>query len=102
VSNVVTLAEAKMHLKVTQNLEDSLLQDIYIPAAEFHIRNILDGDIPGLTDSPPAVPAPLKAAALLIIGDLYENREQTIVGTIISVNQTAINLVHFYRDNMGI
>lgn len=44
-----------------------------------------------------SVPAPIKQAMLLTIGDLYENREAQIVGTTISRNQTAEALLSLYR-----
>lgn len=37
----------------------------------------------GYGDNAQDVPAPIRSAMLLIIGHLYENREETIVGTII-------------------
>lgn len=43
------------------------------------------------------VPAPIKQAMLLAIGDMYENREAQIVGTISTRNQTVENLLSLYR-----
>lgn len=37
-------------------------------------------------DDPQNVPADIKCAILLILGDLYENRENTLVGTVVSAN----------------
>lgn len=47
------------------------------------------------------LPDPLKFAMMLIIGDLYANREGAIVGTIHEVNPTIQNLLQFYRLNIG-
>lgn len=44
-----------------------------------------------------AVPADIKAAILLQLGDLYQNREAQIVGTIVSANATAAALLGPYR-----
>lgn len=44
-----------------------------------------------------AVPADIKAAILLALGDLYANREAQIVGTIIAANPTATALLGPYR-----
>jgi uncharacterized phiE125 gp8 family phage protein len=44
-----------------------------------------------------AVPAPLKAALLLVLGDLYQNREAQIVGTSVSDNATVKRLVDPFR-----
>lgn len=43
------------------------------------------------------VPGPIKAAMLLMIGDLYANREGQIVGTISGPNRTVDALVAPYR-----
>lgn len=54
---------------------------------------------------PANVPAPIKAAMLLIIGNLYENRQQDVLGnTRISFNSLPLgvyNLLQPYRLNMG-
>lgn len=51
------------------------------------------------------IPAPIKAAMLLIIGNLYENRQQDVLGnTRISFNSLPLgvyNLLQPYRLNMG-
>lgn len=39
----------------------------------------------GYGDAASDVPAPIKAAILLMVGDLYENREDTVVGTSLDV-----------------
>ena len=46
-----------------------------------------------VSDVPPAV----QSAILLILGDLYENRETTIVGTSIAVSKTAQSLLTPYK-----
>ena len=43
------------------------------------------------------VPAAVQSAILLILGDLYENRETTIVGTSIAVSKTAQSLLTPYK-----
>lgn len=65
----VTLEEAKLHMRVDHDEEDSYILGL-IAAAETHVGNFL-GD--GLPDP---MPAPIKAAVLLLVGDLYENRER--------------------------
>jgi len=39
---------------------------------------------------------------LMIIADLFENREAAIVGTIHAVNPTVDRLLTFHRDEMGV
>lgn len=91
---LVTLLEAKNHLRVTDNQENDLI-NIYIAAAEDYIGKFLNDE-----DYPNAFS--IKAAALLIIGDLYQNREAQIVGTIVSDNPTVQRLLYPYRQGIGI
>lgn len=44
-----------------------------------------------------AVPAPLVAAALLMVGDLYANREAQVTGETVMENKTVLRLVRPYR-----
>lgn len=43
------------------------------------------------------VPRSIKQAILMICGDMYENREAIIVGTIRQENEAVHRLLHFYR-----
>lgn len=65
----VTLEEAKLHMRVDHDEEDGYIMGL-VAAAETHVANFL-GD--GLPDP---MPAPIKAAVLLLVGDLYEHRER--------------------------
>lgn len=53
--------------------------------------------VAGYGDDPASVPAPIRAAMLLVLGDLYANREAQIVGTIVNENPTAKALLGPYR-----
>lgn len=58
---------------------------------------------PDFSDSPPAFIADTVVGGILeILGDIYNNRESQIVGGIISVNQTARNLLQPHRRNLGV
>lgn len=95
---IITLAEAKLHLRASTYVdspdpEDTLI-NIYIGAAEDHIRNYLDREI---------IPSKsaIKAAALLLVGDLYENREAA--GEKEIKENPAVNRLLFpYRRNLGV
>ena len=65
---MLTLYEAKAHLRIDHNDEDELLQ-AYMDAAEASVADYLGIELPS------AMPAPVRAAILLRVGDLYENRE---------------------------
>lgn len=101
-ANVVTLEEAKLHLRVTQNNEDALIR-LYIEAAGTYLLALLNlTNLPGATDSPPEIAADVKAAALLIIGGMYEERSDKIIDARFEENPAVKNLVFHYRDNMGV
>lgn len=65
----VTLGEAKLHLRVDQDFEDDYITSLIL-AAETHVSMYLGDDLPD------PMPASIKAAVLLLVGDLYENRER--------------------------
>lgn len=97
---IVTLTEARNHLRIISTAEDDQIT-LFIEAAETHIANFLNADVPGLSDSPPAVPAPIKAAALLIVGDLFDNRSAQVEKPL-SENRAVVALLMPYRQEMGI
>ena len=95
---IVTLAEAKLHLRASTYVdspdpEDTLIT-LYMNAADDHIRNYLDREI---------IPnkSAIKAAALLIIADLYENREGAGEKEI-KENPAVVRLLFPYRRNLGV
>lgn len=65
----LTLDEAKLHLRVDQDFEDDYITSLIL-AAEGHVSMYLSDDLPD------PMPVPIKAAVLLLVGDLYENRER--------------------------
>jgi uncharacterized phage protein (predicted DNA packaging) len=68
---MLTLEATKLHLRVDHNDEDALIQSLMdtATAACADYLNMLPADLVV------AVPAPIKSAALLLVGALYENRE---------------------------
>lgn len=65
----LTLERIKEHLRVAQDEEDSLITS-YWDAAQGYIEKYLGDDLPD------PMPEAIAAAVLLLIGDLYENRER--------------------------
>lgn len=98
---IVTREEAKLHLKVDQDVEDTLI-DLYVAAAEEYIEKYINRVIPNKNLPTPAVPSAIKAACLLLVGDMYQNREAQIVGTIVADNPAVVRLLYPYRVNIGI
>ena len=82
-----------MHLRVDQSTEDTLIQ-IYIDAAQDYIKNFLN--VPVLPQN-----SSIKAAALLIVGDLYENREGAGEKEV-KENPAVMRLLYPYREEIGI
>ena len=86
---MISLAQAKAHLRVTHNLEDVLIQSC-LDAAVAHIAKYLGDDMPD------PVPAPVDAAVLLLTADLYVNRERQ-ADKPLSENKTYSLLLNPYR-----
>lgn len=68
-ADLLTLTETKLHLRVDHDDEDTLIQGL-MAAATAATADYLHAD--SLDDT---AAAPIKAAALLLVGDLYANRE---------------------------
>lgn len=86
---MVTLQEAKAHLRVEHDAEDNLIL-AYIEAAERAVE-----DYTGTDFSDPA-PGPIRAAVLLMVGELYAHRERS-TDRVIHLNQTYHALLNPYR-----
>jgi len=68
---MLTLPETKLHLRVDHDDEDALIQSLMDTAAAACADYL---NMPA-ADLVVAVPAPVKSAALLLVGSLYEQRE---------------------------
>ena len=68
---MLTLQETRLHLRVDHDDEDVLIEAL-MATATAACADFLN--MPA-ADLVVAVPAPVKSAALLLVGNLYENRE---------------------------
>lgn len=78
--NQTKLNEVKLHLQIDNDYigDDEYLMSLIEVAEEIvsqHINRSLD-------EYTPALPAPIKQAILLLIGNYYSNREPIVIGTI--------------------
>lgn len=89
---LVTLAEAKKQCRVTHDLEDDHIT-LYMNAAGDWIANYLN------TTNFPETYA-IKAAALLIIEDLFKNRAATSEAQLYA-NPAVDRLLYPYREELG-
>lgn len=64
---MISLAEAKLHLRVDHDAEDLAIQGM-IDAAVQHLTSI------GVDTTTEPTPAPLRQAALMAVADFYETR----------------------------
>ena len=95
----LTLAEVKLHLRVDHDAEDSLIAQ-YMAAAHDRVEAFLDRVVPwDVTSASPdgVYPSAVQVGELLIIGDLYRNRETN------SEPGTALYQLLFpYRVGLGV
>ena len=110
-SDLITLEDGKKHLQVIHDDEDVLIKFL-IDAAIDHVSMWIDRPLNG-TDAvpvllngatPPSVTGlkpSLYAAGLLILGDLYANRESNITDIRLTVSPTLERLMWPYR-RMGV
>lgn len=110
---LLDLATVKLHLRVTEPDEDDLIGVYALAAEEFAMqflgRNVyatqlaLDTAAEVAPASPIVINAAIQAALLLIVGHLYANREDVVVG--VSATQLpngAQYLLQPYRTGMGV
>lgn len=87
---MVDVTQAKQHLRVDIDDDDTLIQH-YIDAATAAAADYLNWET-----IPDPMPAPVSAAILLAVGDLYENREGKTESRLID-NLTYLRLLNPYR-----
>lgn len=91
VGPLLTLAEAKQHLRVDDDDSNALIE-AYADAAALSCLNHCDRKL-----VPQGAEPAFKAAALLMLGDLYNNRESVVAGQSFAVSPTIGALLGPYR-----
>ena len=103
---IVSLEQAKQHLRLDHDDDDGLIQ-LYMSAAQERIEAYLNRfvveDISDVSSTEIVVNAAIQAAALLYIGHLERNRETVVVGmTAIELPNGFECLLNPYRLWMGV
>jgi uncharacterized phage protein (predicted DNA packaging) len=89
---MLTIEETKLHLRVDHDHEDTLITAL-MSAATAATADYLGLPLDQMTST---VPSPIKAATLLLIGDLFENRTAQ-VEKVLYRNDTYERLLSTYR-----
>lgn len=89
---IVTLADVKAHLNITDSTDDTLISD-KIDAAQAMLEQQLGYAI---EVEFPTVPADLKEAVRMLVGHWYENREASVIG--ISASLLPLGVKDIIRD----
>lgn len=89
---LLSLDEAKLHLRIDDDDSDTLIE-AYADAAVLSVLNHCD-----LKLVPQGAEPAFKAAALLMLGDLYANRETVVVGQSFAVSPTIGALLGPYQS----
>ena len=96
---MVTLEEAKLHMKIGNTAEDALIRT-YIDGAEGFIRRYCGQDFAG------GLPAVVKVACLMIVAGMYEGRQHVMMDGYgraqVVVNNLVYDYLEQYRVNRGI
>ena len=95
---ILTLAEIKAQLRIDSSDQDAELRQMGL-AAEDYVNKYL-GQAVAYTAS--TVPESVKRALLLIVSDFNELREASIIGAPHAENPAVNNLLHFYREGVGV
>lgn len=100
-SDFIDIGLVKTHLRVVHARDDKYIE-LLTKAALNSVLDFIDfKDLSAVKEKWGEVPENLIFAALLMIGDMYTNRSDVIVGTIVAVNPTTERLMLPCR-NMGV
>ena len=95
----VTLSHAKKHLNIDADFkeDDNYIVGLLV-AAEKAVERHIDNKLSLYTDAHGELEQPLKAAILLLVGNLYANREPVGYSTAIEVPLSYNYLLDLYKN----
>lgn len=95
----IQLSEAKKHLNIEQDFvdDDEYITSLIESAEEFVGMDICV-PLAELEKERGTLPAPIRQAVLLIIGDFYAVRESVVLGTLVHKNPRYESIIGLYRN----
>lgn len=100
-SDLIDQSLVKSHLRVVHARDDAYIE-LLTKAAFRSVLNFIDyASWEAVVEKCGGIPEDLMYAALLMIGDMYTNRSDVIVGTIVATTPTTERLMWPYRK-MGV
>lgn len=95
----VQLSEAKKHLNIEQYFgdDDAYIESLIESAEEFVAKDVCV-PLKEMENEQGAIPAPIRQAVLLIIGDFYAVRESVVLGTLVHKNPRYESIIGLYRN----
>lgn len=95
----VQLSEAKKHLNIEQDFgdDDAYIESLIESAEEFVAKDVCV-PLKEMENGQGAIPAPIRQAILLIIGDFYAVRESVVLGTLVHKNPRYESIIGLYRN----
>lgn len=105
---ILTLEEIKMHLRFpdtdTDAEQDPCLEGLEAAAVDY-VSDYLNAAIPYEADSShsdPWIPAAVRHGLLILIADMFENREENVIGASVQAISTVKDMLHMKRVDIGI
>lgn len=96
-NNIVTLEDAKKHLNVDFDDDNGYISTLIEVATE-RIESHLDIKFDDVFDDTDSIPKSIKHAILLLIGELYKNRELTTENSVNELPFTINYLLTNYKN----
>ncbi len=95
---LLSLDDVKLHCRITDDSEDPIIR-AYIESAEQFVS-----DYTGRTFTAENLPALAKVVILMVVANLFENRESTIVGNRITVVENSLceRYLSMLRENLSV
>ena len=90
---MLTLEQAKMHLRVDGSDEDSYIEGLVAVASEYVQGMVTPAAVEGEVPVVPAVNETQRHAARLLVGHWYENREAVAQGTTVPEVPFAVEML---------